>query len=348
MCGGGGELVCVTGANGYLAAHIVRDLLARGHRVRGTVRSQRSEERLAPLRAFAGAEERLELVEADMTAPESFPEMLRGVGTLVHTACPNGKPPVSTFEEAQETQLAPAVDGTRSLLEAAEHAGVRKVVLTASIGSMQVSPTFPEVLDESCWTDEDFCREKLLTSASACYALSKTMQEREAWRIAGRSSFRLVVINPGLIVGPSLMLHLNYSLGILLNLASGQGTGLNVCRPGTLPDAYKGWVDVREVSEAHVLAVESEEAEGRYLLQSSVTHYEDIYAMMRKHPAMAHHPERPLDVEGGTRRSAAYAMDNSKMRALGVRPVPIEKSMLDTVETLAANGLVELPAYLGA
>ena len=72
--------VCVTGATGYVAAFVVRDLLAAGYRVRGTVRSRSNAAKLAPLLGLPGAAERLELFEADMTDPSNFDDMLRGCG----------------------------------------------------------------------------------------------------------------------------------------------------------------------------------------------------------------------------------------------------------------------------
>merc|ERR1712003_181596 len=111
----------------------------------------------------------------------------------------------------------------------------------------------------------------------------------------------LVVINPALIIGPSLMPHLNFSLEALLRLVQGCGcSGLDTCRQGTVPDVYKGFVDVREVSEAHVLALESPDAHGRYLLMTSIEHYSEVVNMLREHPHLKHIPELPVDSPDGT------------------------------------------------
>ena len=56
--------VCVTGASGFIAAHIVRQLLEQGYSVRGTVR--KSPKNYPFLLGLPGASERLELVEADL------------------------------------------------------------------------------------------------------------------------------------------------------------------------------------------------------------------------------------------------------------------------------------------
>lgn len=53
-----------------------------------------------------------------------------------------------------------AVVGTRNVINAAAEAQVRRVVFTSSIGAMNMDPKRnPDaVLDESSWSDIDFCR----------------------------------------------------------------------------------------------------------------------------------------------------------------------------------------------
>ena len=64
-----GDLVCVTGANGFIASHLIRDLLQAGYRVRGTVRDPSNVEKTAHLFAMAAeaeAADRFELVASDL------------------------------------------------------------------------------------------------------------------------------------------------------------------------------------------------------------------------------------------------------------------------------------------
>uniref|UniRef100_A0A914DAY8 NAD(P)-binding domain-containing protein n=1 Tax=Acrobeloides nanus TaxID=290746 RepID=A0A914DAY8_9BILA len=65
--------VLVTGASGYVGSHCVQQLLAGGYNVRGTVRSLKNKEKVQPLRNLRYAQERLELVEADLLEPNSWP-----------------------------------------------------------------------------------------------------------------------------------------------------------------------------------------------------------------------------------------------------------------------------------
>lgn len=67
--------------------------------------------------------------------------------------------------------LAPvAVEGTRNVINAAADAGVRRVVFTSSYGAVHMDPKrSPDaVLDESCWSDYEFCKQTgVRSSASA-------------------------------------------------------------------------------------------------------------------------------------------------------------------------------------
>lgn len=54
----------------------------------------------------------------------------------------------------------PAVDGTKNVIIAAAEANVRRVVFTSSIGTVYMDPNRSRdvVIDESCWSDLDFCK----------------------------------------------------------------------------------------------------------------------------------------------------------------------------------------------
>ena len=67
-------MVLVTGASGFLGSHVVKALLEEGYKVRGTVRLLDNDTKVKPLRELgaAYAENQLDLVEADLTKPESW------------------------------------------------------------------------------------------------------------------------------------------------------------------------------------------------------------------------------------------------------------------------------------
>lgn len=124
--------VLVTGASGYIASYIVRDLLAAGYRVRGTVRSNQTAE-LSHLRQLPGAPERLELVRADLLTPGAFDGPVAGCDAVLHTASPYKR----DVRDPQRDLVEPALAGTRNVLQAAANSpGVKRVVLTSSMAAI--------------------------------------------------------------------------------------------------------------------------------------------------------------------------------------------------------------------
>jgi dihydroflavonol-4-reductase len=239
--------VCVTGATGFVASWLVRELLERGVAVRGTVRRIAAADHL---RSLPGAAERLELVEADLTSPDSFAPAVRGCAAVFHTASPY----VIQVDDPQRDLVDPAVNGTLGVLRACTGASeVVRVVLTSSMAAVTDEPDASRVLTEADWNEKS-------TLQRNPYYLSKTMAERAAWTFVERErpGFDLVVMNPFMIMGPSLAPGLNVSNKIIADLVNG-------VYPGILSLTW-GIVDVRDVAHAHVRAAEVPAARGRYLL----------------------------------------------------------------------------------
>ena len=248
----------VTGASGYLGSWVTKELLAADHTVRGTVRNLSDSGKLAHLHAlqqeFPG---KLELVQADLTSPGSFDAALAGAQVLHHTASPYTR---GKLKDPQAQLIGPAVEGTKEVLAAVNRtASIERVVLTSSIvaiaGSMRNSvEKYGGKIDESQWNEAS-------TALSDPYAYSKTMAEKAAWAIHdAQSRWKMAVINPGAIFGPSLSKRVDgESVKMLLDFLRGtmaQGA----------PAITLGVVDVRDVALAHVAAADRPEASGRHIL----------------------------------------------------------------------------------
>jgi dihydroflavonol-4-reductase len=234
----------VTGASGFVAAHLVKLLLADGHAVRGSTRTA------APhLQSLPGAEHGLQLFAANLMTPGSFGTMIHGCDLVFHTASPYQL----TVRDPQRDLLQPAVEGTLNVLRAcAAKPSVRRVVLTSSVAAITDEPPQDHVLTEADWNEQS----SLTRNA---YYYSKTMAERAAWEFMAREKpgFDLVVINPFIVMGPSLSPGLNESNKIIVDLLAGLYPSYMNLEWGT--------VDVRDVALAHYRAAQKPQASGRYL-----------------------------------------------------------------------------------
>jgi dihydroflavonol-4-reductase len=341
--------ILVTGASGFIASHLVEQLLAKGHRVRGTVRSLSKARELDVLRAFPGARERLELVEGDLLTEGSFDAAAQGCEVVLHTASPYAL----DVKDPQRDLVDPAVQGTRNVLSAAARAkSVRRVVVTSSMAAITDEPESDHVLTEADWNTKSSLDRNP-------YYYSKTLAEREAWGFVAREKpgFDVVVINPFLVIGPSYGTSVNPSNQLFVDLLAGT-------YPGVMNLTW-GFVDVRDVADAHVRTAETPGAEGRYIVAGDTISMRSLVELLEntgwgkgnKLPRMG------MDCGAGdfAVRLSSYLQpkgvgtylrthvgrvpryDTTKAREqLGVVFRPVAASVLDTLKDLARHGHVAM------
>ncbi|ODQ85611.1 3-beta-hydroxysteroid dehydrogenase [Mycolicibacterium holsaticum] len=115
--------VLVTGGSGFVGANLVTELLSRGHQVRSFDRAP------SPLTPHP----HLEVLEGDICDPDTVTAAVAGVDTVFHTAAiidlMGG---ASVTPEYRQRSFAVNVHGTENLVRAAQAAGVKRFVYTAS------------------------------------------------------------------------------------------------------------------------------------------------------------------------------------------------------------------------
>eukprot|EP00124_Ichthyophonus_hoferi_P001449 Ihof_evm4s76 gene=Ihof_evmTU4s76 len=272
-------LVVVTGASGYIASHIVKQLLESNlYRVRGTVRSlsASNEKRVAPLRELSEKTgQALDLVEADLLNDESWPRAIAGADYVLHTASPFIMAPKSQEDKI----IKPAVQGTLSVLKACAAPGskVKRVVLTSSLVSMMYGQDMDarkdKPFDANDWTD--------VTKVDA-YTKSKTLAEKAAWDFVKNipedgNKFDLATVNPSLVIGPPINMVQGTSAEIIKQLLCCEYPFyalLNVQLPV---------VDVRDVAACHVLAMTKPGAAGvRFIANGASPFMKEVSDILRK------------------------------------------------------------------
>lgn len=339
--------VLVTGATGYVAGWVVKRLLEEGITVHAAVRNAADAARHQHLDAMAaGLPGTLRYFDADLLAPGSYAPAMAGCGVVFHTASPFSR----AVADPQRDLVDPALLGTQSVLETANAtSSVRRVVLTSSCAAIygdgaDVAKAPGGVLTEANWN----------TSASLLhqpYAYSKTVAEKEAWRIAGaQSRWDLVVVNPSLVMGPGISpFGTSESFNLIRQLGNGRmAVGV--------PDVGIGVVDVRDLAEAHLRAAYMPDANGRNIISAHNTSLPGIARALLPRFAAWPVPRRivpkwlvwlvgPLADKGTTRRYVArnvgfrWKADHGKsVRELGMTYRPLEVSVQDMFQQMIDSG----------
>ncbi|KAL0716332.1 hypothetical protein Bca4012_065654 [Brassica carinata] len=321
---GGGKVVCVTGASGYIASWIVKLLLLRGYSVRATVRNPTDTAKTEHLLALEGAKERLKLFKADLLEECSFEQAIDGCDAVFHTASP-----VKFIVTDPQTELIdPAVKGTINVLNTCKkNSSVKRVILTSSTAAVLIRqpPLGPnDVVDETFFSDPSYCME-----TKSWYPLSKTLAENAAWQFAKDNEMDIIVIVPGFIVGPLLQPTLNHSVELIVDIINGKNPFHSI--------NYR-FVDVRDVALAHVKALETPSAKGRYIMDGpSMTIY-DIKATMRKlFPDLCIADTKE---EVDEMKEYIYKAYVDKVKSLGVELTPPESILRDTIISLKEKCLL--------
>lgn len=341
--------VLVTGSTGYLAGHVILQLLGRGIEVIGTVRSLARVNQVRNSLENAGASDcqNLSFVEADLTNDGGWSTAMKGCEYVIHIASPF--PGVAVKDESD--LITPAVNGTQRVLRAAKDSHVRRVVVTSSFGAVGYGhPPSKTDFDETDWTNEN-------EPGISAYIKSKTLAERAVWSFENdeAADMEIVVVNPTGIFGPTLSKNISSSLNLIRLQLEGK---MPIC-----PKVYFGVSDVRDVADLHIRAMLNPVAAGkRYLAVSgeSVSMFDVAKVLRAEFGARAvkvprrESPDwlvkflgrwsqsiRPISSELGKRKNA------SNLRAvteLDWAPRDYKVTIVDTAESLFHHGVIESPS----
>lgn len=337
--------VLVTGASGFIASHCIVQLLEKGYRVRGTLRTpSRADSIRKAIAAQVDPGDRLEFCTADLASDEGWADAVKGCKYVLHVASPFPKEPPKHEDEL----IIPAKEGAIRVLKAASEAGVKRVVMTSSLAAVLYghvrdgSKTF----DESDWSN--------LENTPGAYEKSKTIAEKAAWdyvdSLPEDRKIELAVINPGIVLGPVLEEDAGTSGELIRKLMKREFPGC--------PNL--GWapVDVRDVAAAHVAAMTTPEAAGqRFVCAIDHAWVRDMALILDKH-----FRERGYKVPTGklpnfvlrlvalfdkTTRLAVHDLNqrqdisNKRIReVLGWKPRSLEDMVVSMGESMIQHGVV--------
>ncbi|KAL6791914.1 hypothetical protein J3E68DRAFT_409681 [Trichoderma sp. SZMC 28012] len=276
-----GGLVLVTGANGYIASHVVDVLLELGYNVRGTVRQSKPWlDRFFEDRYGKGRYE--SIVVSAMEEEDAFASAAKGTDGIIHVATD-----VSLASDPH--RIIPAVrNGTINALKAASsQESVKRFVLTSSSTAAIVPQANKKgvIIDENTWNDDIVA---LAWSGKApdsskgyvTYAASKTEGERAAWNWVeeNKPGFVLNTVLPNCNFGRILIPeHMHGStMGFVRNFFKRDYSALEL-----LPPQY--FVDVRDTARLHVAALLDPNVKAERIFAFATEYnWTDVLTILRK------------------------------------------------------------------
>ena len=308
--------VCVTGAAGFIAGHVIVDLLDEGHTVHATVRNLGDDAKRSHLDVLKEQHPgRLELFEADLLEPGSLDAALEGCDALIHTAA--------------------AVIRVSS---------VKRIVMTSSIAAII---SYDE--QDKTYTEDDWCTSDDIHVNP--YGMGKAQSERLLWEFVDRHADRVqaVAINPSVVIGPPLAKHhIRSSLAFIRDLV---GWTYPACAPIRLH-----LVDVGDVAKGHVRSLTSDKAVGQRMIfsdrQMSMLEVSKVLSRsyetpMRVLPRLLLYVVALLDKRYSFRLALASANLRYQFRSdrpaelLGIKLRNTEESILEAAEAMVEKGWVK-------
>ena len=290
---GTGKRLWVGGATGFLGAHLVRVLRQQGHEL---VLASRS----------GGEVEGIAVQAVDVLDPQAVAESARGCdGAFLAT----GK--VSRDRDAGEELHRTHVLGTRSALAGLRSAGVTRVVVASTSGTIAVSGDADKIADESG-------RVPLELVAMWPYYRSKLYAEREALE-ANAPGFEVILVNPSLLLGP----------GDTRESSTGDIRRFLQRAIPAIPGGGIAFVDVRDAAQGMSLAFERGRAGERYILNAKNMTLAAFFQRLEriagvKAPALRMPRSRPLAI--GVNRLFSKAV-----RAIGGEP-PVDEVSVEMAQ----------------
>ncbi|MFC2078457.1 hopanoid-associated sugar epimerase [Candidatus Bipolaricaulota bacterium] len=327
----------VTGATGFVGGNLVRELVRDGFEVKALVREASNRTNIDGLD--------VEIAVGDLRDRSSLDRAMTGCEVLFHVAASYAfwtPDPVAVYETN--------VQGTENILTAAGSAGLRKIVYTSTESTIGIS-------DHALGTEE---AQSSLDSLAGHYKKSKLLAERLVQKLS-LQGLPVTIVNPTMPMGPwdikptptgqVVVDFLNRRMPAYVN------TGLNV-------------VDVRDVANGHILALEKGQVGERYILGNRNLTLRDILGILEQITGIRapnvriplwlalsagvvdefvegkllhRHPRIPISAVKTARKFRHF--DCSKaIRDLGLPQTPIEASLRAAVSWFEQHGYVNAVA----
>lgn len=340
------KTILVTGGTGYVGSWTVKLLLEQGYTVRLAVRNKSNTIKYSYLQDIAlSTNGTIEIWEADLLKEGSYNDAAQGADVIMHIASPF----TLRIKDPYKELVQPALDGTRNVLEAANQSStVQRVILTSSVAAIHGDNADMHTNNLQEFTEEHYNETSTLQHQP--YSYSKVLAEKGAWEIYNKQSkWDMVVINPSFVLGPPLSKDSNSeSLQLISDILKGK------YRFG-VPNIHFGFVDVRDVAQAHCNALNNNIAPGRHIVSGSIASIWDICSIIKnRFPNKYKLPNNTIPkfiiIALGwlfglkakfLRQNIGYSLmynTSKSINDLNITYTELEKTLVDMVNTMVSKG----------
>lgn len=244
----------VTGATGFVGAHLVYGLLEKGYRVSALLRSQKNLsafQSLADLYPTAMVSD-VTWIDGDLLNPEAWIEDLQNTDVVFHAAAQ-----VSFYAKDKAEMMETNVQGTAHVVNACLKYNI-DLIHVSSVAALGRAEEHAKVTENTTWKNTDH---------NTDYAISKYLAEQEVWR-GMEEGLRAAVVCPGIIIGPWGK-----------NTGSGQIPALVKKKLPFYPVGENGFVGVRDVAAMMIALWESRCFGYRFLCVAENTTYKNVMTL---------------------------------------------------------------------
>lgn len=322
--------VLVTGATGFIGAHVADEVLSRDIPIKIASRSKDKAETFIAARKEKAHMISYQVIDDFEVSGGGLAEAAEGCDGVIHVASPFNY----DVQDVKKELIDPAIAGSKAMMVASDKVQtVKRVVLTSSFASvLDINRKSDSIFT---YTAEDW---NPITYDEACksapvdaYRGSKKYAELEAWNYVknNKPKFDVVTLCPPMTFGPVVhpvenVSKLNVSNGVLWSIADGADP-LPVSRVPV-------WIDVRDLAKAHVESLLNPEAGNKRYIAASTEFfsYQIAADIMRKNFPWAEN--KVIKGEPGDEIKYNYKLDGQTMaNDLGLEYTPFKKTVVDSI-----------------
>ncbi|KAI9080006.1 hypothetical protein K1719_038071 [Acacia pycnantha] len=318
--------VCVTGGTGFVGSWIIKRLLEDGYSVNTTVRAHPEQKKdVSFLTNLPGASQRLQILNADLSDPDSFKEAIEDCIGVFHVAA------IIDFEEREPEEIVTkrSIDGALGILRAClTSKTVKRVVYTSSAVAVS-NDGKEEERDESSWSDLDILR---TFKSFGPYAISKTLTEKAVLEFGEQNGLDVVTVIPTLVVGPFICSRLPTSVHHCLSFLFDKKDPLGYLQINV--------VHVDDLARAHIFLLEHPNPKGRYNCSTCLATIEEVFEILS-----IKYPKFQIPTLDSLKESSGmnfHYLSSKKLTDAGFEfKYGLEEMLVDVIECCEEKGYLE-------